>query len=301
MSRHWKLDLTSAVRRVLPRRFGGTGNEHGYAAAVVQPFPNGANASLPLGTVVAFKAAFDDRRIVAAQTADGTDVLGVVVGTFSGDWSDEFTATAPAAAAMAAVMTAGVCSVIIGAAVVRGEYAYVHSTDGAAKSSGSVTSGAFGRFVATSASGTALVSVGVFTGSAPAASVTFGTPALTLGTANAAGSIAEHIRRDATVLAFDATTPTAGTIGGSGAVGVAVVAARRDHAHAITGALDAISDVTAPSPAPEDHLVWTGAAWVNQPPAAAALIWRPLMDGSTPGDIVLDGGTGEAIMALGPP
>lgn len=56
----------------------------------------------------------------------------------------------------------------------------------------------------------------------------FGTPALTLGTANAAGSIDEAIRRDATILAFDSTVPTAL---GTSAAGSATVAARRDHVH----------------------------------------------------------------------
>lgn len=58
----------------------------------------------------------------------------------------------------------------------------------------------------------------------------FAAPALTLGTANAAGTATTTIRSDATILAFDATTPAA--VGTAGAVGAATVAARRDHVHA---------------------------------------------------------------------
>ncbi len=63
--------------------------------------------------------------------------------------------------------------------------------------------------------------------------VTYGTPALTLGTANANGSTDEAIRRDATILAFDATAPSTQAFGDSAAAGAATVAARRDHKHAM--------------------------------------------------------------------
>lgn len=61
----------------------------------------------------------------------------------------------------------------------------------------------------------------------------FATPSLTLGTANAAGSAATLIRSDATILAFDATSPSTQAIGDAAVVGVATVAARRDHKHAM--------------------------------------------------------------------
>jgi len=56
----------------------------------------------------------------------------------------------------------------------------------------------------------------------------FGTPALTLTTANAAGAASTAIRTDASILAFDATVPAAL---GAAAAGAAAVAARRDHVH----------------------------------------------------------------------
>ncbi len=69
--------------------------------------------------------------------------------------------------------------------------------------------------------------------------VTYATPNLTLGTANAAGSASSVIRSDATILAFDATAPTTQAFGDAAAVGVAAVAARRDHKHAFPAHDDA--------------------------------------------------------------
>jgi len=58
-------------------------------------------------------------------------------------------------------------------------------------------------------------------------------PAFTLGTTNAAGSAVTAIASDSTLLTFDAVAVDAITFGQSGAVGVATVASRRDHAHAM--------------------------------------------------------------------
>jgi len=59
----------------------------------------------------------------------------------------------------------------------------------------------------------------------------FAAPALTLGTANAAGTAETTISTDSTILAFDTTLPDAITFGQSGAVGSSTTAARRSHAH----------------------------------------------------------------------
>lgn len=59
----------------------------------------------------------------------------------------------------------------------------------------------------------------------------FAAPNLTLGTSNAAGSATTVLATDATILAFDATTPATETVGNAGAVGTAGTAARRDHLH----------------------------------------------------------------------
>jgi len=78
-------------------------------------------------------------------------------------------------------------------------------------------------------------------------------PAFTLGTSNAAGSATTAVSSDSTLLAFDGTDPDAITFGQSAVVGVATVASRRDHAHAMatetTGAtqvqMEAETDVDA--------------------------------------------------------
>lgn len=301
MGRIWKLDLTRNVRNILPQLFGGTGNRKGWSTGVVQPMSNGENDVLAVGSVVSLKAGYDDLRVIKTTTADATDVAGVVVGRFDyGPDGYTFEAANAAADDLVAVMSSGVCLVNIGTSVTRGQYAYVHTTDGSAKSSATLSAGAFGRFVDSASSGQARVQLGVFAGNTITTPVTYGTPAIVLGTAAAAGSIAEAIRRDATIVAFDGTTPAALTIAGSGATGSAAVAARRDHGHAVTGDLDDLADVAASAPADGDVLTYSGGSWINQAPADADLIWRPLMDGAIPGTIILDGATGEAIMALGP-
>jgi|GEM_PF-1702188 len=59
-----------------------------------------------------------------------------------------------------------------------------------------------------------------------------GTPAVVLGTAAAIGAADTFVATDATLLAFDATSPAASTPGDTAVVGAATVAARRDHRHA---------------------------------------------------------------------
>ncbi len=71
--------------------------------------------------------------------------------------------------------------------------------------------------------------------------VVYGTPAVVLGTAAAAGSIDEAIRRDSTVVAFDATVPSTQAFGDSAAAGSAAVAARRDHKHAMPATPTSVS------------------------------------------------------------
>ena len=60
---------------------------------------------------------------------------------------------------------------------------------------------------------------------------TGGTPNLTLGTSNIPGSSSNFLRRDDTILVFDVTSPSTQNFGNSASVGVATVAARRDHIH----------------------------------------------------------------------
>ena len=70
-------------------------------------------------------------------------------------------------------------------------------------------------------------------------SVVYATPSLTLGTANAAGSVASAIRSDSTLLVYDATIPATVTSGAS-TTGSASTSARRDHVHGIGSAVDAL-------------------------------------------------------------
>lgn len=56
-------------------------------------------------------------------------------------------------------------------------------------------------------------------------------PALTLGTANAAGSASTAIASDSTLLVYDTTVPTTIVSGDSAAAGSQATAARRDHTH----------------------------------------------------------------------
>lgn len=121
-------------------------------------------------------------------------------------------------------------------------------------------------------------------------SANYGTPGLTLGTANAAGAAATLIRSDATILAFDATAPAAV---GTAAAGAATVAARRDHVHA-TGAGtpttqafgDAAATGSGPAAAMTDH--------------KHAMMANPVTSGTwTPGLTFGGGATGMSITGAG--
>lgn len=61
----------------------------------------------------------------------------------------------------------------------------------------------------------------------------FATNAIVLAASAAAGAATTLIRSDATIAAFDATSPSTQAFGDSAVVGVAAFAARRDHKHAM--------------------------------------------------------------------
>jgi hypothetical protein len=67
-------------------------------------------------------------------------------------------------------------------------------------------------------------------------------PSFTLTTANAAGDASTAIASDSDLLLFDATLPDAITYSQSGSTGVAAVASRRDHAHAMAAGIAAADD-----------------------------------------------------------
>ena len=295
------VNLWTQVRRTLNWQNGGTGNTQGWSTGVIKVCWNRTGSSIALNTLVKLTATYNDARVTPCN-ATTDKVLGVVVGYWDPDDPQTLIRAAAPDVSMVAVLTHGTARVNVDSGgSTRGQYAFPSTTAGAASSSATIGSGAFGVYQGSGgASGTAIVTLTGSQGVGVGASTSFGTPALTLGTANAAGAASTAIRTDATVLAFDVTTPAASPLGGAGSTGAAAVAARRDHVHPVTGALDALSDVTAPTPATGDKLTWNGSAWVNLAPSADANIWRPLMDGSVPGTIILNGGNGEAIMAYGP-
>lgn len=292
------VNLWTQVRRTLNWQNGGTGNTEGWSTAVIKVCWNRTGSSIALNTLIKLSATYNDAR-VTPTTSTSDQVLGVVVGYWDPDDPQTLIQAAAPDVSMVAVMTHGTTRVTVNASgATRGQYAFPSATSGAASSSATVGTGAFGVYQGSGgASGTAIVTLTGTQGVGIGGGASFGTPALTLSTANAAGAASTAIRTDATILAFDVTTPAASPLGGAGAVGAAAVAARRDHVHAVTGALDALSDVTAPTPATGDVLAWNGSAWVNQAGSASTSIWRPLMDGY--GNVVVDG-TGQAVMAYGP-
>jgi hypothetical protein len=326
--RGWLVNLALDVRNLLGQLHGGTGNAYGYGTGVVQPFSNGEGATLAIGSVVRLKGSYDDNRVVQSTLTSQTDVIGVCVGSYTDDDGISFVPVAPADNVQAAVLLSGVVTVRTTGTVTRGQYAYPSGVAGCATSSGTLSAGSFGIFIESSSSGSARLVLSPAGGAG--GSMTFGTPALTLSTSNGAGVATSAIRTDATILAFDATAPAAV---GTAATGAAAVAARRDHVHgagggtpvtqavgdvAATGsgpaaafydhrhglttpALDQLSDVTAPTPSTGDVLAWSGSAWVDSwPGSGLGGVWRPLMDGAVPGEIILDSANGEAVMAFSP-
>ncbi|HET9841571.1 MAG TPA: hypothetical protein VFQ01_06155 [Nocardioides sp.] len=136
-----------------------------------------------------------------------------------------------------------------------------------------------------------------------------GTPALTLGTTNDAGSGPTVIATDATIAAFDATAPTTSAVGDSAAVGTATFAARRDHKHGreafgtTAAAIGTSAGGSATTPSKSDHVHATGAgtpstqafgdaAATGTGPAAAmtdhkhAMPANPLPTGGTDGQVL---------------
>lgn len=295
------VNLWTQVRRTLNLANGGTGNTQGWSQGVIKVCWNRTGSTLTLNTVVKLLGTYNDTRVTPVSSASDK-VLGVVVGYWDPDDPNTLIQEDAPDVSLVAVLTHGTARVKLNSGgATRGQYAFPSTTSGAASSSATVGAGAFGVFQSSgSGSATALVTLTGTQGVGIGASTSFGTPAIVLGTAAAAGAATTAVRTDATIVAFDATTPASSPLGGSGSTGAAAVAARRDHVHPVTGALDALSDVTAPSPVAGDVLTWSGSAWVNQSPGNATNIWRPLMDGAVPGTVVVDSGNGQAIMAYGP-
>ncbi len=111
---------------------------------------------------------------------------------------------------------------------------YVGATTSGAPVSGTFATGDFivardGHVFVCTSGGTP----GTWADVAAGAGASFATPAIVLGSSAAAGSASTVIRSNATIAAFDATSPTTQAFGDSAVVGTAAFAARRDHKHAM--------------------------------------------------------------------
>jgi hypothetical protein len=225
------LDLFRQVAGILQPAHGGTGSTYGEQRLVQRCF-NSTGADLPLYTLVGLSFGANDTRVVAMATLDSTKVLGSVVGYFDGqqlveaDCPDGYEAM---------VQTAGIVRVLIESTVTRGQYAFAAATDGTMYSSATAAAGAFGLIVDSAATGAghtyARVQMPLTASAGGGGGGTFGTPAIVLGTAAAAGSIDEAIRRDSTIVAFDATNPVTQAFGDAPDPGNVATAARRNHKH----------------------------------------------------------------------
>ncbi len=154
----WLLDLRSQVRRILPARYGGTGNDQSAAQlTAVTCRVRQTGAAITRGMVVRMNGPYLVDPI-ASSTAD--DAFGVVLGKLLADGRIDASATAGQFDNVA-VVVAGVCQALLDEDVVKGEYAFPTSTSGAARGETNPDTGTFGRFVGDgSAGGFAAVKLG---------------------------------------------------------------------------------------------------------------------------------------------
>jgi len=142
----WYVDLPTQVRRILPRRSGGTGNGRGWATGVVVAAVNRGAATIPVGSAV---RVITPNGVVMVEDADATDVYGVTVGRYADD-GETFAADEVEQNEVAAVMVAGTPRVRVDDAatgsVVIGAYVVPSGTPGAVDASATPTAAAFGRF-----------------------------------------------------------------------------------------------------------------------------------------------------------
>lgn len=209
----------------LARSSGGLGNALGLAAGSIVPAY--VNSSLVQYSLVKFRTNTYGGLMATATTASTDTPIGVVIGRIDARTGALLLGDVPQKT-IAAVQLAGLTKVIADATVVRGDFAKVSATAGQASPS-ATSSGSFGQFSKAGSSGTAVEVLISGTGGGGGAGVTYGTPAIVLGTAAAAGSTDEAIRRDSTIVAFDTSNPAAL---GTAAPGSVAKAARRDHVHA---------------------------------------------------------------------
>lgn len=155
------VDLINQVQKILPTRFGGTGNDSGYGnERLIVRYMNDTGAVIPLGSLVRLYGIYDDRRVVVTTVDSEQRTIGVVVGRFSTDPANlgQFEAVAPDQNDTVAVCTDGRCSVLVASAVNIGEWAFSSSTAGQARSSVHIEASAIGQFeTSTAGAGSATV------------------------------------------------------------------------------------------------------------------------------------------------
>jgi hypothetical protein len=193
----------------------------GGDASVVQPSDwNAGHTVTGLGTA-ATHAATDFDTAGAAATAQAaaiaaSDTAGAAAAAQAASW--------PATTAFDATNPAAIGTATPGAAAKTAHRDHVHPTG-----AGTPSTQAFGDAASTGSGPAAAMTDHKH--AMPANPVAYAAPALTFGTANAAGSAASAVRTDATILAFDTTVPVTQASGDAAAAGSATVAARRDHVH----------------------------------------------------------------------
>jgi len=147
------VDVITQIQHVLPRRFGGTGNDGGWGnERLMLPCMNDTGATLTRGTLVKLKASYDDRRVIKTTTAKELGVLGVVVGRYVLLQShDNFEDADAADLDTVAVCVVGRCLIDVAAAVNVGEFAMASDTDGKAESAVYPDVGTIGQFESSTA------------------------------------------------------------------------------------------------------------------------------------------------------
>jgi hypothetical protein len=224
-------DLFRQVSGILQPSHGGTGHARGSEILLARGI-NSTGSTIARRNIVQYTGGTNTPKVSKVTATSSTHVLGVCYGYYDGQ--ELVVDDCPDGYEMA-IQVGGEAEILIETAVTRDEFAYSAATDGQIVSSSSGGTGAFGRIIDSQDTSTGAtycrVMLGLPGSGSAAGGASFGTPALTLTTSNAAGSASTAIRTDASVAIFDATTPVSQAFGDTAATGSAAIAARRDHKH----------------------------------------------------------------------
>lgn len=149
------VDLIHQVQKVLPVRFGGTGNTSGWAVdSMIGAYPNGTGSTIAKGTVVQLAKYANiggdwttDNRIKPTTTASQQNVVGVVIGRFRFDEPiHQFEEVDCEDGDSCAVVIAGKAYTLVEGTVEVDQYAYSAATDGKATGSDTLAQGGMGTW-----------------------------------------------------------------------------------------------------------------------------------------------------------